>query len=91
MCVVALVCYIIHDPGLSIAGIHTLADRWQCSMQVLVAQKNPEDRIIRLSGAMSGVFASVEEAEPLKRIKAHMKTITLLVQRVTECGYFISD
>ena len=60
-------------------------------MQVLVALKNPEDQIIRLSGTMTGVFASVEEAEPLKRTKAHMKTITLLVQQVTECGYLISD
>ena len=53
-------------------------------MQVLVAQKNRDDRTIRLSGTMSDVLASVEEAEPLKRIKAHMKVITLLVQQVME-------
>ncbi|KAF8548063.1 hypothetical protein OG21DRAFT_1607113 [Imleria badia] len=59
--------------------------------QVLVAQKNRDEGIARLAGAMSDVFAFVEDAEPLKRIKAHMKTITLLIQQVTECGYFITD
>ena len=40
---------------------------------------------------MSDVFAFVEDAEPLKRIVAHMRTITLLIQQVTECGYFIAE
>ncbi|KAG6374160.1 hypothetical protein JVT61DRAFT_4810 [Boletus reticuloceps] len=58
---------------------------------VLLAQKNRDDRIIRLAGAMSDVFAFVEDAEPLKRIEAHMKTVIPLLQQVTECGYFITE
>ena len=40
---------------------------------------------------MSDAFSFVYDAEPLKAIKAHMKTITLLIQQVTECGYFIAE
>ena len=58
---------------------------------MLIAQKNRDDRIIHLPGMMSDVLTSVEEAELLKRIKAHMKTITLLVRQVMECEYSISD
>ena len=59
---------------------------------MLVAQKNRDDRIIRLPGTMGDVFAFVEEARPLKRIKAHMKTVAFLIQQVTEqCGYFINN
>jgi len=59
-------------------------------MQVLVNQKNRDDQIIRLAGTMSDVFAFVRDAEPLKTIKAYIETITLLIQQVTECGYFIT-
>ncbi|KAF8549975.1 WD40 repeat-like protein, partial [Imleria badia] len=59
--------------------------------QVLVNQKNRDDQIMRLAGTMSDVFAFVHDAEPLKAIKAHIKTITLLIQQVTECGYFITE
>ena len=59
--------------------------------QVLMDQKDRDDRIVRLAGMMTNVFAFVEDAEPLKKIKAHIKTITLLMQQVTECGYFITD
>ncbi|KAF8132077.1 hypothetical protein EV363DRAFT_1583662 [Boletus edulis] len=59
--------------------------------QVLVNQKNRDDKIIRLAGMMSDVFTFVDHAEPLKAIEAHMKTITLLIQQVTECGYFITE
>ena len=40
---------------------------------------------------MSDVYAFVHDAEPLKAIKAHMQTITLLIEQVTECGYFITE
>ena len=40
---------------------------------------------------MSDVLAFVHDAEPLKTIKEHIKTITLLIQQVTECGYFITE
>ena len=40
---------------------------------------------------MSDVFAFVHGAEPLKAIKVHAKTITLLIQQVTECVYFITE
>ncbi|KAG8219236.1 hypothetical protein J3R82DRAFT_74 [Butyriboletus roseoflavus] len=59
--------------------------------QVLVNQKNRDDQIIRLAGTMSDVFAFVHDAEPLKAIQAHIKAITLLIQQVTECGYFITE
>ena len=58
---------------------------------MLVAQRNRDERIIRLLGTMSDVFAFVEIAAPLEKIKAHVKTITLLIQQVTECGYFIAE
>jgi len=58
---------------------------------VLVTQKNRDDRIIRLAGMMSDVLTFVHDAEPLKAIERHIKTMTLLIQQVTECGYFIAD
>ena len=58
---------------------------------MLVRQKNRDDQIIRLAGIMSDVFTFVHDAEPLKSIESHIETITLLIQQVTECGYFIAD
>ena len=40
---------------------------------------------------MSDVLTFVHDADPLKAIKEHIKTITLLIQQVTECGYFITE
>ena len=40
---------------------------------------------------MSNVFSFVEDAEPLKVVEAHKEPIKLLIQQVTECGYFIRD
>ena len=71
--------------------MHAIVNRWRRFMQVLVAQKNRDERIIRLLGTMGDVFAFVENAEPLEKIKAHVKTVTLLIQQVTECGYFIAE
>ena len=59
--------------------------------QVLVNQLNRDDRIIRLAGTMSDVFSFVEDAEPMKAIKAHKEPIKLLIQQVAECGYFIAE
>ncbi|KAF8549383.1 hypothetical protein OG21DRAFT_1500452 [Imleria badia] len=59
--------------------------------QVLVNQKNRDEQIVRLAGTMSDVFAFVDDAEPLKHIKKHIKIIELLIQQVTECGYFIAE
>ena len=58
---------------------------------MLVDQKNCDEEIIHLVGTMSDVFALVHDAEPLKAIKAHVETITLLIQQVTECVYFITE
>ena len=58
---------------------------------MLVDWKDCDEQMIRLAGTMSDVFAFVHDAEPLKAIKAHIKTITLLIQQVTECGYFITE
>jgi hypothetical protein len=57
---------------------------------VLLKQKDRDKRIIRLAGTMSDVLAFVYDVEPLKAIKAHMRTITLLIRQVAECGYFIA-
>ena len=59
--------------------------------QVLVKQKERNEEITRLAGVMSDVFAFVEDAEPLEAIKANVKTMKLLIQQVTECGYFITE
>ncbi|KAI9568858.1 hypothetical protein HD554DRAFT_682431 [Boletus coccyginus] len=78
-----------------IAKIHPYASlAWSvisAANKVLVNQKNRDDQIIRLAGTMSDVFTFVHDTEPLKTIKAHIKTITLLIQQVAECGYFIIE
>ena len=58
---------------------------------MLIRQKNRDDQIIHLAGTMSDVFTFVHDAEPLKAVQRHIKTITLIIQQVTECGYFIVD
>ena len=59
--------------------------------QVLVNQQNRDDSVIRLAGTMSNIFSFVEDAEPLKAVEAHREPIKLLLQQVTECGYFIRE
>ena len=59
--------------------------------QVLINQKNRDEHIIRLASTMSDVFTFVDDTESLKKIKKHEKTITLILQQVTECGYFVAD
>ncbi|KAF8549967.1 hypothetical protein OG21DRAFT_521580 [Imleria badia] len=49
------------------------------------------NKIVRLAKMMSNVFMLVNDAEALETIEAHIKTITLLIQQVTECGYFIAE
>ena len=58
---------------------------------MLVDQENCDVEITHLAATMSDVFAFVHDAEPLKAIKAHVETITLLIQQVTECVYFITE
>jgi hypothetical protein len=59
--------------------------------QVLVNQHNRDDRVIRLAGTMKDVFSFVEDADVLKAVEAHKEPIKLLIQQVTECGYFIAE
>ena len=60
--------------------------------QVLINQKNRDERIIRLAGAMRDAFEFTQDAKPLKeKVEKHEKTVTLLLQQVTECSRFISD
>ncbi|KAG9312565.1 WD40-repeat-containing domain protein [Chiua virens] len=77
-----------------IAQIHPYASlAWSvisAANQVLLQQKNRDEQIVRLAGTMSDVFAFVHDADPLKDIKPHIKPLTLLIQQVTECGYFIT-
>jgi hypothetical protein len=40
---------------------------------------------------MDNACAFVQEAEPLKKVESQKEIITLLMQQVTECGYFIRD
>ena len=58
---------------------------------MLIHQKNCDEHTIYLAGAMRDVFAFVDDTESLKKVEKHMNTITLLLQQVTECGYFIID
>jgi hypothetical protein len=46
--------------------------------------------VVRLAAMMSGALDFVNDAEPLKAIKTHMMTITLLIRQVMEFGYFIA-
>ena len=74
-----------------LSNIRDIHDRQQYFTQVLVKQKERDDNIIRLASTMSDIFVFVHDAEPLKAIEAHVKTITLLIKQVTECGYFIAE
>jgi hypothetical protein len=65
--------------------------RSQCCKQVLVDQKNRDDRVIHLAAMMRDAFDFVNDAEHLKSVEAHKKPITLLIRQVTECGYFIIE
>ncbi|KAG9312695.1 hypothetical protein JVU11DRAFT_7113 [Chiua virens] len=50
--------------------------------QVLVDPKNCDDRVIRLAGTMSDVFAFVHDAEPLKAVQTRVEPLKLLIQQV---------
>lgn len=58
---------------------------------MLITQKDRDEKVVRLADMMSDVFTFVHDVNPLKTIKEHMKTITLLLQQVAECGYFIAE
>ncbi|KAN0084526.1 hypothetical protein V8E55_008030 [Tylopilus felleus] len=59
--------------------------------KVLIKQKNRDDWIVRLSGTMSDAFSFVDDIKFMKEISKHAKTMTQLLQQVTECGYFIAQ
>ncbi|KAG9308973.1 hypothetical protein JVU11DRAFT_11275 [Chiua virens] len=86
---------VFNDIASKIVQIHPYASlAWSVisvANQVLVNQKYRDDRIIRLAGTMSDVFTFVHDAEPLKKIESHIGTMALLIQQVTECGYFIAE
>jgi len=56
----------------------------------VVNQENCDERTIRLVGTMSDALTFVHNAEPFKVVKTQSKTVTRLIQQVTECGYFIT-
>ena len=58
---------------------------------MLVDQQNRDDAVVRLAGSMSNVFSFVEDAEPLKAVETHKEPIKLILQQVTECGYFVRE
>ena len=89
--IVGLVCDICREPGLCCSTFSLVLIPRFVTPQVLVNQQNRDDRVIRLAGTMSDVFSFVEDAEPLKAIEAHKEPIKLLIQQVTECGYFIAE
>ncbi|KAG9309883.1 hypothetical protein JVU11DRAFT_9912 [Chiua virens] len=59
--------------------------------KALLDQKDRDSAIIHLASTMSDVFEFVENADLLKTIEPHIKTIIPLIQQVTECGYFIAE
>ena len=62
-----------------------------CPIQVLINQKNRDDRIVRLSGTMSDTFSFVDDIKFMKEIGKHVETMMQLLQQATECGYFIAQ
>jgi hypothetical protein len=70
--------------------ISLLSNCSSCCTQVLVDQKNRDKRIIQLAATMKDVFSFLDDAEPLKAINTHIRTMTLLLQQVTECAFFIT-
>ncbi|KAG9309439.1 hypothetical protein JVU11DRAFT_10408 [Chiua virens] len=75
--VYGMVCCISHKQGQSTV--------------LLLDQKDRDSAIIHLASTMSDVFESVKNADLLKTIEPHIKTIVPLIQQVTECGYFIAE
>ena len=53
-------------------------------------QKDRDDHIKRLAEVLNDVLAFVDDAKYLDEIERHAKTITVLIQQVTECGHFIA-
>ena len=53
-------------------------------------QKGRDDHIKRLAEVLNDVLAFVDDAKYLDEIERHAKTITVLIQQVTECGHFIT-
>ena len=46
---------------------------------------------MRLANTLNDIFAFVDDARYLNDIERHAKTITVLIQQVTECGHFITE
>lgn len=90
VCVTSSVCYISRQQSL-LLSIRAVARALIVSVQVLINQKSSDDRIIRLASMMGDALAFVDDAEFLKSVHRHTRTITLLFQQVTECGYFITE
>ena len=49
-----------------------------------------DSRVTGLASVMSDAFAFVHNIDPPKTIETHGKCVTLLIQKVMECGCFIA-
>ena len=50
-----------------------------------------DTKVKDLVEVMNNIFTFVAAADPLGEIAAHEKIIALMIQQVTDCGYFIRD
>src|ERR1700761_7320132 len=54
-----------------------------------MAQKDLDQRIIKLIQTLDDIYAFVQEAEPTRRIESQKDILKLIVLQTTECAYFI--
>jgi len=60
-------------------------------MKIILAQRDRDDAVSRLVGAMDDIFSFVHEAEPISKIRSHQEIIVVMTKQTTECAYFIRD
>ena len=61
------------------------------TLQVVLGQKDRDDRINALIDIVADMFEFVHDAEPLAKIKSYHKIIMLIVHQTIDCGYFIRE
>ena len=58
---------------------------------MLVNQEGHDVRITDLAGVVNGAFGIVHDSDYSKTVETNGKSVTLLIQEVMECGYFVAQ
>ena len=54
-------------------------------------QRGYDSKVTTLASAMNDVFAFLHRGDCLNTIEKQRKSVTLLIQQVTECNYFVTE